>query len=175
MRIVLTLLICTVLCSDLAAQDYVIKNNHDTVYASIHAPVPSYYLHLRVYQESPDGSDIEYHPMDLVGFRLGRDDYETHDIGNGEADLHFLKVIVKGVCSLYEFEEKDLHEALPTEIFLLKREGESFHEYNFKALKKGRDDYFSDAPELVEAIQSGEFKKSDVIEIVHRYNQLMKN
>ncbi len=165
------ILFLSVLSFQSNAQDFIIKNNHDTIPGEIHLPAPAYYLHDRVFFMDPERGEIEYHPMDLAGFRVNAEMYETHDIGIEEPLLQFMKVVVKGKCSVYEYEKLTNHHSLHTKVFLLQKEGEPFHEFNYKAIKKGRDDYFSDNESLVQDIQNGVFKKGDVKRIVMLYNK----
>jgi len=152
-------------------QDYIIKNNHDTIQGSIRVPHPAYHLHMHALFTDESGETVDYAPGDLVGFRSGLDSYETHDLGFAEPSLRFFKVVISGHCSLYEYSHQQLHHALPEPDYLLmKTDDHKYHRYDFKALKKGRDDYFSDLPMLNQDIQNGVYKKKDVAEIVERYN-----
>lgn len=85
------------------------------------------------------------------------------------------KEVISGHCSLYEryisLPTGQGMRSAPQAIYYLYRPGELVHSYQFMAMRKGKDPYFSDNEALYNDIQNKRYSASDIEEIVRRYNR----
>lgn len=166
---------------DAYCQDYVITNDGDTIKGEIKLPLFEYLFYQRVVFKTDEKTT--YYASDLKGYKLGIDVYETHDIGERKPELVFLKPIVRGYCTLYEYQYVitsyatggGMRMSQPIVAYYMKKPDEKPHLYNFSMLKNGNDLYFLDNGGLTFDLRQGKYRKKDVMEIVSRYNKEKKS
>lgn len=126
-----------------------------------------------------DNTKLEFEPSQIAGYKVGSDTYITQDVGIKKPQLAFLRVIVKGHCSLYEtkvdygwaytVQGARYREMILT--YFVQREGEELHPIYFPDLKLGKDLYFLDNVALTYEIKTGKYRRDDLPNIVWRYNK----
>lgn len=164
-----------------SAQDYIVTNSGDTLKGEIKLPLFEYLFYQRVVFKADEKTT--YFAKDLKGYKLGMDVYETHDIGEKNPEMAFLKPIVRGYCTLYEYQYVitsyvsggGMGMSQPIIAYYLKKEtDDKVHLFNFPLLKNGKDLYFLDNGGLTFDLRQGKYRKKDVMEIVARYNRERK-
>lgn len=170
------------LSDKLLAQDYVITNNGDTIVGEIKEPLFEYLFYHRVVFKTDERK--VYFATGLRSYKYGHVIYETHDVGYKKPNLVFLKPIVTGFCTLYEYQyvttmneqynssdpTRRLVMSQPQIDYYLKKPHEKLHKYVFSVLKNGKDLYFLDNSALTFDLHKGKYRRADIEKIVKRYN-----
>jgi hypothetical protein len=161
---------------DSYGQDYVITNEGDSLVGKIKEPLFEYILYQKIVMKNEE--KVSFGPAKAERFMFDGVLFESHDIGAKEENKVFLKPIVKGYCSLYEYQYVTQtylngipNTSQPKVTFFVKRQGEKFHEVRFPSLKNGKDFYFIDNGALTYDLRNGKYSKSDIKKIVERYNR----
>ncbi|HUX96439.1 MAG TPA: hypothetical protein VMV47_11975 [Bacteroidales bacterium] len=170
---------------------YIVTNNGDTIRGMIcdrkQAPFAQLYSKIRF-----KGNSLfkrKYSPSQITGYKLGATSFESEWI-NSTSNLfrtnyicdpasgtrHFLKVIVKGYLTYYQWEYMDQESWSIDAIDLFKRENDEYYirvtRGIFGIRLKNLKEYFMDCPALIQEIERGELKTP--AEIAYFYNNWIK-
>ncbi len=157
-------------------QDYVVTNRGDTLSGSIKNPLFEHQLFSRIVLKNDEKQS--FGPSKVRSFVKEGVLFESHNVGDKNSDSVFLKLVIKGPCSLYEYQYVTHNNfngipntSQPQTMYYLKRENEKFHAVRFSALKAGKDFYFIDNGSLTYDMRNGKYRKYELQKIVERYNR----
>ncbi|MBL7858487.1 MAG: hypothetical protein JNM57_12420 [Cyclobacteriaceae bacterium] len=155
----------------------VVLNSGDTLRGIFKLPSAKYLLHHEVVFGPDESFNEKYklYPEEVKGFSIGEDVYESHFIWSGKATKKFLKIAVTGYCTLFEYQHTSKNSkgivGQPVRQYYAQKMNQLLHTLDFVKLRKGKDTYFADNIGLTLDIRHGHYKKSELPEIVRRYNQ----
>lgn len=166
---------------------YIITNNGDTLSGLIRdrkqAPFAQLYSKIRFKGRSPFIK--KYGPSQIKGYKQGdiyfqsewinvtNNIFRTHYRSDSVSGTrHFLKVIVKGYLTYYQWEFMDQESWYIDAIDLYKRKNEDYYmrvtQGIFGLRIKSLNEYFIDCPDLIQKVEKKELKSPD--EIAYFYN-----
>lgn len=167
---------------------YIITNNNDTLmgYVKDRKSPPYGKIYKKIRFKNSNITKRKYGPHQIIGYKQGVNQFESlwidvsHDFFQEEytnipnsGKKYFLKVIVKGYLTYYQWEFKEQESDYIWEKSLYKRkDGDSLVRVTQGILglkKKSLVVYFQDCPELVYKIENGEL--NDPVEIAKFYNR----
>jgi len=183
LRLLIGVSVLAVLCRPAEAQrlaakrveGFVVLNSGDTLYGQMKKTNYDRFLNHEVKFWYKDGHTHKFFPTELKAFQIEQRVYESHMIEPRTETRKFLKVVIRGYCTLYEYMqsvnkgkggEKEMH----LQFFVQKQNGK-LHTIDFERLKEGNDFYFRDNKELTYDIRVGRYKEKHMPEIVSRYNR----
>ena len=156
---------------------YVVLNSGDTLRGVFRLPAARYLLHHEIVF-GPDATlDEKYKlfPEEVKSFTLGEEVYESRTIRSDHTTKKFLKIVVQGYCTLFEYQYAAKNSrgmvGQPVRQYYAQKMNQLLHALDFTRLRKGKDTYFADNIGLMADIRHGVYKKSDIPEIVKRYNR----
>lgn len=167
---------------------YIVTNKIDTLMGRVkdRKSPPFGKLYKKVRFKDKNIIARKYRPKQIKGYKQGNNQYEsiwievsnsffreTYSSIPNSGEKHFLKIIVKGYLTFYQWEYEDDESDFIWSIPLYKREDEPslvrVTQGVFGLKKKNLAKYFHDCPTLVEKIENGELK--DPVEIANYYNE----
>jgi|GEM_PF-2156317 len=154
---------------------FVVLNSGDTLYGQMRKSSYDRYLNHEVKFWYKDGHNHKFFPAELKAFSVEGKVYESQLIEPRTETRKFLKVVVRGYCTLYEYMQtvnkgKGGEKEMLLQFFVQKENGR-LHRIDFESLKEGNDFYFRDNKELTYDIRVGRYKERHMPEIVARYNR----
>lgn len=156
------------------SQDFVIKNNGDTLRGIIKEKMFEHLRYSSIKIKLDNGENMVFQPTDLSAFKLGSDYFESVNISKKGNYRQFLRLLVNGHCKLYDYKYTTTsYNGMQSSIrttYYFQRPNEPLHEYSYVRLMKGIDTYFVDNGSLAFDIKMKKYKKQDVELIVKRYN-----
>lgn len=154
---------------------FVILNSGDTLRGQMKKVNYDRYLNHEVKFWYKDGHTHKFFPNELKAFQIDQRLYESHMIEPRTETRKFLKVVIRGYCTLYEYmhavnKGKGGEKEIVLQFYVKKDDGK-LHLVNFDRLTEGNDFYFRDNKELTYDIRIGRYKERHMPEIVARYNR----
>ncbi len=171
---------------------YVITNNNDTLVGRVkdRKPPPFGKIYKKVRFKNSNFIKRKYGPHQIIGYKQGNNQFESlwmsesnsffqenyTSISNAK-EKYFLKVIVKGYLTYYQWEFQEQGSDFILEKDLYKRKDDHslvrVTQSIFGLKKKRLVVYFQDCPELVSKIENGEL--NNPTEIAEFYNEWKVN
>ena len=167
---------------------YIITNKNDTLIGHVkdRKSPPFGKIYKKIRFKNNKIIKRKYGPHQIIGYKQGNNQFESlwidvsHDFFQekyisipNSGKKYFLKVIVKGYLTYYQWEFKEQESDYIWEINLYKRKDEHSLVRVTQGIlglkKKSLVVYFQDCPELVYKIENGELK--DPVEIAKFYNK----
>lgn len=154
---------------------FVVLNSGDTLYGQMKQLKYDRYLNHEVKFWYKDGHTHKFYPSELKAYQIDQRVYESHIIEPRTETRKFLKVVIRGYCTLYEYmhtvnKGKGAEKEFVLE-FYVQKVNRKLHRIDFERLKDGNDFYFRDNKELTYDIRIGRYKERHMPEIVARYNR----
>lgn len=154
---------------------FIVLNSGDTLHGQMLQMKYDRYLNHEVKFWYKDGHTHKFFPAELKAFQIEQRVYESHIIEPRTETKKFLKVVIRGRCTLYEYmhsinKGKAGEKELLLE-FYVQKENAKLHRIDFDRLREGNDFYFRDNKELTYDIRIGRYKEKQMPEIVARYNR----
>jgi hypothetical protein len=161
---------------------YVITKNNDTIYGKLKFVEPFlYYIKTDAKFNKEENVPIEKYSADAItGFSIGQTTY--HSVRflqfNNTTKVVFMRLVLDGDVKLYTWKvnvtqetyEQQSHADVSHSYLMKKNESEAFSVPRV-GFKSQAANYFSDYPDLWEKIKKGFYRRSDLEEIVTKYNQ----
>lgn len=151
----------------------------DTLEGKIRKPALEFFLHDRIRFVNDRFEQVIYKPGkpgSPVALLIGSTRYEAFPIGNKRDNWKYLKVILEGYCTLYEYsyQKPRGHAGGIVDVmldFYIKRPNTKIHRLIYERLISGEDPWFDDNLQLKREILAGVYKKHQMRELVARYNR----
>jgi hypothetical protein len=147
----------------LAAQEYVITTKGDSIAGQLKPLL--YGTEKKVQVTTADKKKEVYSIFQVRRYRFRDEIYEPV---KGPDGFTFMKLVKAGYLSLYNYQ-------LPSQVtfegsYLMRRDGKGMDVPNI-SFKKAMKSYLKDCPTVVDRIESGEYNRKDLNDIIDTYNQ----
>jgi hypothetical protein len=161
---------------------YVITKDNDTIYGKLKFIEPFlHYIKTDAKFNKEENASFEKYSVDgIKGFSIGQTTYHSVRFQqfNNTAKVAFMRLVLDGDVKLYTWEvkvaqetyEQQSHADVSHSYLMKKNDNEAFSVPRI-GFKSKLANYFADHPELSEKIKKGFYKRSDLEEIVTKYNQ----
>ncbi len=146
-----------------AQTDYVVTTKNDTIKGNV--KYLNYGIEKKVQVTTMDNKKNVYSILQTIGFSMDQELYHAVRHSQGYA---YMKVIKGGYLTLYAFQLPNQN--LWDGRYLLKKDGTGMEVPNI-GFKKQLKKFLSDCPEVTARIESGEYSKTKLNEMVDGYNQ----
>lgn len=166
---------------------YIVLNTNDTLYGKIRdrKMPPSAVIYKKIRFRNTNVFPKKYGPQQIIAYRSGESQFETiwidtkslffrqfYSSREGIGERCFLKVIIKGYLTFYQWEFVDPESGYFDEISFYKRKNDPalfrINQTIFGVNRKRMTEYFMDYPELAMKIENREIK--DPVSIANFYN-----
>lgn len=151
----------------LQAQDYVITTRGDSIPGQLKPLL--YGTEKKVQVTSTDKKKEVYSIVQVRRYKYRDEIYEPV---RGPEGFTFMKLVKSGYLSLYNYQ-------LPNQVtfegsYLMRRDGKGMDVPNI-SFKKSMKNFLKDCPAVVDRIESGEYSKKNLTDIIDTYNQCIQD